>query len=82
MNQFMTPVVIVVGYFSIEGEIFGFGKNAKSFLISVTILFFVLYLVNLTIFLLRHYLGKWGPLAQILTGQLDQILLDRRGNGK
>ncbi|KAF9730658.1 hypothetical protein PMIN06_004151 [Paraphaeosphaeria minitans] len=49
MNQLMTPVVIVVGYFSIEGEIFGFRKTAKSFLVSVTVLFFVLYLVNLVV---------------------------------
>ncbi|KAL1595811.1 hypothetical protein SLS60_009501 [Paraconiothyrium brasiliense] len=77
MNQFMTPVVVVVGYFSIEGEIFGFRKTAKSFLISVAILFVVLYLVNLLIFLLRHHLKAQSVLARILTGQLDQLLLDR-----
>ncbi|KAF1971522.1 hypothetical protein BU23DRAFT_184433 [Bimuria novae-zelandiae CBS 107.79] len=81
MNQFITPVVVVVGYFSIEEEIFGFRKTSSSFLISVAVLFVVLYIINLSIFLLRHQLKPKGIFASILTGQLDQLILDRREHG-
>ncbi|KAJ4301025.1 hypothetical protein N0V90_003114 [Kalmusia sp. IMI 367209] len=82
MNQIMTPVVVVAGYFSIQEEIFGFPKTAKSFLISVAIVFVVLQLVNVGTFLLRHrFKTKWA-LAWILTGQLDQLLLDRKEIGQ
>lgn len=78
MNQFMTPVVVVVGYFSIQEDIFGLPKTAKSFLISVIVIFIFLYLINLLIFLLRHHTRAKGVLTRVLTGQLDQLLLDRR----
>jgi Ca2+/H+ antiporter len=81
MNQFMTPIVVVVGYFSIEGDTLGFPKNAKTFSISVAILFLVLYLINLTIFMLRQHARAKGPLTRILTGQLDQLLLDKAEDG-
>ncbi|OAG00363.1 uncharacterized protein CC84DRAFT_1263347 [Paraphaeosphaeria sporulosa] len=82
MNQFMTAIVIVVGYLSIQGEIFGYRKTAKSFFVSATILSFMLYLLNLMVFLLRHYLRGKGAPTRILTRQLDQFLLDRENNGK
>lgn len=78
----MTPVVIVSGYFSIEEKIFGFSKNAKSFTSSVAIVGFVLYVLNMMVYVVRHHLGKGGRITRMLTGQFDQLLLDVRENGK
>ncbi|KAF2441211.1 hypothetical protein P171DRAFT_524169 [Karstenula rhodostoma CBS 690.94] len=76
MNQFMVPVVIVVGYFSIEAEMFGFQKSTKTIFVSILVLYLVLYLVNVMTSLLRHKSMVKGPLSRILAGQFDQLLLD------
>ncbi|KAF2645756.1 hypothetical protein P280DRAFT_545678 [Massarina eburnea CBS 473.64] len=72
-NQFLAPVIVVTSYFSTQDKIFGFSRNATSFLVCVGIVFVVLRVVILTTFLTRKFVKLRGILACIVLGQWDQL---------
>jgi uncharacterized membrane protein YdcZ (DUF606 family) len=43
----VTPVVVVTGYFSTQEQVFGFARNARSFMVGLFVVFIVLQLLDL-----------------------------------
>ncbi|KAF1950726.1 hypothetical protein CC80DRAFT_576750 [Byssothecium circinans] len=72
-NYIMIPAGVVAAYFSIEEDIFGFGKHAPSFIISLLVLYAVLRILSLVTFLLRKYVPEDSQLLLLLFGQLDRL---------
>jgi hypothetical protein len=78
-TQIVTPIVIVTGYFSTQEKVFGFSRDAKSFLVCLLVVSLVLRVWNLMTLLISQ-ISWWknSVLAGILLGQWDRVLGDRK----
>lgn len=77
-TQIVTPVVIVTSYFSTQDKVFGFSRDARSFLICLVVVTLVLKVLDLANFVLRQTQRWKGTLAGIiLLGQWEHLIKRR-----
>lgn len=74
-TQFVTPFVIVTGYFSTQDRIFGFSRDARSFIICLVVVSLVLKLLTFATLYLKR-MPRWkATLLGMVLGQWDHHLI-------
>jgi hypothetical protein len=75
----MTPLMVVVVYFSNEQDIFGFKRNAKNFMICIFLIICALKLYTYLVFILRRsrwYTWVWRRLSTPSEDHKGRAVLD------